>query len=212
MECNLKQLVGAGMCAVALLVFAMSDSLAASPGACISDEEAGLLSLIDQYRLENQLPAIPWSKSLTTVAQWHVLDAVENGDDIFNNQCNRHSWSNLLPELWSGGCYDENHSNASMMWAKPSEITAGVYPWAGFEISGWGYFSVSDVLKGWQNSVGHNNVILNQAVWTSYPWKAMGVGVDLVNRYYYVWFSTVSDPQGKVALCSELINFNSSFE
>lgn len=212
MKCNLKQLVCAGMCAVALLVLSAADSLAASPGVCISNDEAELLGLIDQYRVQNQLPKIPWSKSLTTVAQWHVLDAVQNGSTIFTGQCNRHSWSNAHPELWSGGCYYSNHSNASMMWNKPSEITAGAYSRSGFEISGWGYLSVAAVLQGWQNSPGHNDVILNRDIWIPYPWKAMGVGVDLVNRYYYVWFSDAADPQGQVPRCSIETGFNSSFE
>lgn len=212
MECSLKQWVCAGVCAATFMVCIASSALAASPGTCISDQEAELLGQIDQYRIDNSLPTVPWSKSLTTVAQWHVIDAIQNDDVIFTSLCNQHSWSDTQPELWQAVCYTDNHANAAKMWSKPAEITDGVYPWSGYEISGWGYRSVTDVLNGWRNSPGHNDVILNRGIWTLYPWKAMGVGVDLTHRYYYVWFSTVQDPQGEIPLCAGSGAFNNSFE
>ena len=132
----------AWMCIVGLSICSASDSLAAMPGECLNEDEVALFDLIDDYRLDNGLPAIPRSKSLTAVSQWHITDAIENEDSVFDGSCNLHSWSNMLPDLWSAVCYTPDHQYASKMWNKPKEITAGAYSGNGYEIAGWGYISV----------------------------------------------------------------------
>ena len=91
------------------------------------------------------------------------------------------------------------------MWNKPEEISSGSYTSNGYEISASGYGSVQSALNGWKNSPGHNDVILNQGIWTNYPWQAMGVGTNFDNeegyRFYFVWFATAPDPYG-VSLCT----------
>jgi hypothetical protein len=195
-----------------LSVFA-TDCLADAPGTCINTDEAELLQLVDDYRVDNGLAKVPWSQSLMTVAQWHVVDAAANAGTIFAGSCNLHSWSDTQPDLWTGMCYTPDHAKAQLMWSKPNEITGGVYTAYGFENGAWGYSSVAAALDGWKSSSGHNAVILNTGVWASYPWHAMGVGVDLVSKYYYLWFSTGVDPQGDMPLCSvETPLFTDSFE
>ncbi len=192
-----------------------TDSLAAVPESCLNDDEAQLLSLIDQYRHDKGLQKVPWSKSLTQVAQWHVIDAVQNGHNIFTSTCNMHSWSNMHNDIWTPVCYTSDHAGASKMWSKPSEITNGIYQSYGYEIAARGYTSVSAALTGWKESSGHNNVILNQGTWAApqlSPWKAMGVGVNINSRYYFVWFSTATDPQGEVQPCSGSLIFSDGLE
>lgn len=215
MECKLRKTVSAGMCIVGLFSMLAADSLAAAPGSCLSDDEAALLTLIDQYRVNNGLSKVPWSKSLTQVAQWHVIDAVQNGQSIFQPPCNPHSWSDMRPDLWSHMCYTPDHTQSEKMWIKPSEITDGVYGWYGYEIVARNYPTVSAALNGWKGSQGHNDMILNQGIWQPQylKWKAMGVGVGGTDpNYYIVWFSTVIDPQGEVVPCSDLAIFDSGFE
>lgn len=196
-----------------LLWLVCAAGVAEEPGTCINADEAELLQAVDEYRVDNGLDKVPWSQSLMTVAEWHAVDAGLNAAQIFSNTCNLHSWSDTRPELWSGGCYTSDHANASMMWNKPREITDGVYTAYGFENGAWGYSSVLAALNGWKNSAGHNAVILNQGIWANYPWRAMGVGVDLVNRFYYLWFSTATDPAGNMPLCSDQAQlFSSGFE
>lgn len=198
---------------VLLLWLYATNGLAEEPGTCINSDEVELLQLIDQYRVDNNLTTIPWSKSLVTVAQWHVVDAVLNQNKIFSQTCNRHSWSETRPELWTGMCYTRDHAEAEKMWSKPHEITRGVYTAAGFENAAWGYSSVTAAMNGWKNSAGHNDVILNKGIWASQTWRAMGVGVDLVNRYYYLWFSTAIDPLGEMPSCgAENSIFSAGFE
>ena len=187
---------------VVLLWLSATDLFAEEPGTCINTDEAELLQLVDEYRVDNSLAKIPWSHSLMTVGQWHVIDAALNDNVIFAGDCNLHSWSNTRPDLWTGMCYTPDHAEASKMWSKPLEITDGVYTASGYENGAWGYSSVAAVLNGWKGSPGHNAVILNEGIWSSLTWRAMGVGVDLVNRYYYLWFSTAVDPLGNMPSCS----------
>ncbi|AKS43034.1 CAP domain-containing protein [Wenzhouxiangella marina] len=185
------------------------------PGTCIDPQEFELAALINQYRADNALPAIPVSTVLTTVAQWHGEDARLNGGTIFGGGCNLHSWSTTRPELWVGGCYLPDHSNASLMWEKPNEISAGSYTATGFEIAYVGQGVLSNILTAWQNSPGHNAVLLNEGVWENYSWQAMGVGLAPAgdDRYAYVWFSTAADPSAPLDVCAmEPMIFDDRFE
>jgi hypothetical protein len=190
--------------AVLTLITATSSIVVAQePGNCINSDEAELLQLVDDYRIENDLSAVPWSQTLMTVGQWHAVDAAENGATIFESPCNLHSWSEPVSGLWSGMCYTSDHAQRARMWIKPREISNDVYTASGFENAAWGYTSVAAALQGWKSSSGHNNVILNKSVWAGYPWNAMGVGVDLIHKYYFLWFSTGVDPLGDMSLCGD---------
>jgi len=201
--------VSSGVSLSALLAASLLVSLgwagtqASDPGTCIGQQESELVTLINDYRSANALPAIPISTVLTTVGQWHVRDARLNGSEIFNGSCNLHSWSTMRPDLWSGGCYTADHSNASLMWSKPAEISDGAFTATGFEIAYWGSQSMPNVLAAWQSSTGHNDVLLNQGNWESFTWQAIGVGVEAVgsNAYVYAWFATETDPSSALEPC-----------
>ena len=130
--------------------------------------------LINKYRKEKKLPAIPLSKSLSYVARQHVKDL-----DI-NLKTMSHSWSTC----------NYNHSDNktfNCMWLKPSELTN--YKSYGYEC----IFSISDggasaqeALNAWKKSINHNNVILNKSIWKSMNWNALGVGI--YKNYAAIWF------------------------
>ncbi len=172
-----------------------------NPGECLSEDEANLAQLINDYRQTQGLLPVPVTRSLTTVAQWHAWDLDVNHP--YGGDCNLHSWSD--GELWTPVCYTADHANASGMWDKPREITSNAYTGNGFEIAYWtsGTVSPEGALSGWQNSPGHNDVILNAGIWQSNnPWPAMGVGMRA--GYAVVWFGPSADPQGTIPECGDI--------
>lgn len=174
--------------------------LPGEPGYCLTPEEANLAALINEYRRSHGLPDVPLSRSLSTVAQWHVRDLQWNnpnsGTDFRGQACNLHSWSDR--GYWTPVCYTSDHYYASGMWLKPGEITRGAYTDYGFEIA-TGASSAQGALNSWKNSPPHNAVILEQDVWSGYRWPAMGIG--MYGWYAVVWFSRTVDPLGAIPIC-----------
>ena len=156
-------------------------------GQNLSNEETELYNIIMEYRSSKGLTKIPLSKSLTFVAQTHVKDLVKNKPDVGN--CNMHSWSNK--GNWTPCCYTDDHARAKCMWNKPSELTS--YKGNGYEIAHWnsGTATAEGALSGWKRSSGHNAVIINQGVWDSHPWKAIGIGI--YKGFAVVWFGEERD-------------------
>jgi len=186
-----------------------SAQIPATPGSCLSNDEFTLLNLVNQYRADNGKGAVAYSKILNTVGQWHAEDALINGGSLFTPSCNLHSWSNDMPHLWTGMCYTSDHAQAQKMWDKPREISGGSYTGNGYENAAWGYATPAAALDGWKNSSGHNDVMLNQGIWSSITWRAMGVGVR--GSYYYLWFSDMTDSSTPMSLCDDVI-FSDGFE
>ncbi|MEK8020269.1 MAG: PKD domain-containing protein [Candidatus Parabeggiatoa sp.] len=165
----------------------MAFALNVSPTA----EEKRLYELVNAYRAENGLPAIPFSNSLTYVAQTHVKDLQNHPP---SGTCNMHSWSSN--GAWSSCCYTSDHAQAQCMWDKPRELTP--YPGNGYENAyggSSGYIATAQgALAGWKNSSGHNAVILNQNTWNNVTWQALGVGI--YQSYAVLWFGKEVDPIG----------------
>jgi hypothetical protein len=178
------------------------------PGSCLTAYEQELASLINAYRATRPLPGVPVSRSLSIVAQWHVIDLFAHrpnqGTDSRGLPCNLHSWSGK--GVWTPVCYTPDHAYAAGMWDKPQEITRGLYPNNGFEIAsaypdGYGYqMTPSIALDSWKGSTGHSSVILEQGDWDGSNWQAMGVGI--YENYAVVWFGHSADPQGTMTTCS----------
>ncbi|MGB0523907.1 MAG: CAP domain-containing protein [Flammeovirgaceae bacterium] len=164
---------------------------------CLSEEEQKLYQLITDYRKSKGLDSIPLSRSLTYVAQAHVKDLEINTP--ITNRCNMHSWSN--DGDWTACCYTGDHAQAKCMWNKPKELTN--YTGYGFEISygGFGAYeaNATDALQQWKGSSGHNAVIINQGIWKSSKWQAVGVGI--FGSYGVVWFGKVKDTTSTPAIC-----------
>jgi hypothetical protein len=160
----------------------------------ISARSLELANAINQYRAKNGLPAIPISKSLSTVAEAHAKDLRESPK--VGAECNGHSWSNKGP--WSPCCYTPDHAQAKCMWNKPAEITA--FKATGFEITigqpgeiPQGFVLDSPkAISAWQGSALHNDVILNRGTWQTMTWRAMGAGI--VDSHACAWFSDQTDP------------------
>lgn len=163
------------------------------PDFSLTRAEKELCELINHYRWQKGLPAIPVSKNLTYVAKLHVQDLADNHP--YSKRCNLHSWSDKGP--WTPCCYTEDHEQAPCMWNKPQELSN--YPGPGYEIAYWTNEPLNPAnfarkaLAGWQRSVPHNVVIVNLGRWKSKHWKAMGVGV--YEGYAVVWFGEEEDTE-----------------
>lgn len=163
-----------------------------------TSEELKLYQLIMEYREQNNLPTIPFSKSLTYVAQQHCIDLYTNKPDLGAGGCNAHSWS--AKGTWSACCYTPDHKQAQCIWDKPAELTS--YPGYGYEIACGSsdpqyssfVMSAEYALQSWKKSSGHNNVILNKENWEDRGWNAIGIGI--YKGYACVWFGQESDPAG----------------
>jgi len=154
--------------------------------------EKRLFDLINEYRMQQKLPPLELSVSLSKTAQVHVRDLAINKP--YNKRCNLHSWSDK--HFWKGFCYTDNHNNAASMWEMPSLLTG--FKGNGYEIAYWNNFDYHDpeqiavdALNAWKNSQGHHNVIINRSIWKKLEWKAIGVGV--YKGYVSVWFSDTDD-------------------
>jgi dienelactone hydrolase len=82
------------------------------------------------------------------------------------------------------------------MWSKPRELTK--YPGNGYEISYWDgseNATAAGALASWKQSSGHNAVIINQGIWGSHPWQAIGIGI--YKGYSVVWFGEEVDSDSK---------------
>ena len=145
-------------------------------------EEKRLYNLINQYRAQNGLPPIPFSPSLTLVANRHVQDLQKNIKTV------THSWSNCPYK-------SSNRATYNCMWKAPQRLRTA-YPGYGYENahggSGGYRANASSALKSWKSSSAHNAVILNQSIWRSRPWRALGIGI--YGGYAVLWFGEEVDP------------------
>ncbi len=148
-----------------------------------------LVALINAYRATLGLPAVAVSSALTRVAEAHVRDLEQARP---SGSCNMHSWSNSSSE-WKGCCYTADHAQSQCIWNKPREISQGAYKGDGFEISYWtsGRATPEQALATWKTSPGHHSVIINQSIWASTKWRALGVAVS--EHYAVAWFGEVAE-------------------
>lgn len=178
-----------------------SDAVAEQPGDCrgqdiltaeacngdgLSDEENQLYQMINDYRAESGLPAIPLSPALTRLANRHVLDLEYNLEPNLDHVT--HGWSDCPYSL-------EEPDTWPCMWNAPQRLETG-YPGQGFEnaFGGPGEYeaSAADAFASWQSSEGHKAVMLNQGDWSSREWNAIGVGI--YGGYAVLWFGEEADP------------------
>jgi Ca2+-binding RTX toxin-like protein len=170
-----------------------------NPGDSLSLPELDLYRKLMAFRRRNGLGDIPLSSSLTTTGGRHAADTYHNiwaGGVVLPAGANLHSWSDAP--------YFDDHRKPEVMWFAPQRIGTP-YPSAGYEITAAGYADVAAAMKGWEDSSGHANVILNKASWSGLNWNAIGIGVlngsksvggDLQGNIYHVWFGEEVDPAG----------------
>jgi hypothetical protein len=147
-----------------------------------------LIDLVNAYRADNGLPAIPASPSLCVVSSAHTRDLADHSPHTAPGGCNMHSWSDQGD--WSPCCYTPDHAEAQCMWDKPRELTD--YPGNGYENAYRGSSDPAAALAGWMSSPGHNDVILNRGIWASQPWRALGA--DVHDGFAVLWFGREVDP------------------
>jgi len=165
------------------------------PGPCAGDElgtkEADLARLINEYRAENNLPAIPLSPSLSLVANRHVRDLAMNIKKL------THEWSDC-PDI------------VECMWDAAKRLGTA-YPGKVFENAYWtarATVVTAEALESWKEKgfplaeQEHNNVILEKLAWKGKNWQALGIGI--YNGYAAMWVGQAVDPassngQGAVA-------------
>lgn len=179
-------------------------------GVCLNSEETQLVQLVNNYRVQNGLQALPASKWLSATGQWHVWDRMAN--NTVGGACNSHSWSSARPDLWQAMCYTSDHAQAAQMWAKPRQISGGIYTGNGFEntADSGGQQTAAQALSQWQNSPLHNAVILQQGTWAGITFGGLGVGI--VGGYAVLWFGDRVDPSGTMIQCPTDYVFYSGFE
>lgn len=166
-----------------------ADDMTGDPcSTALTPQEQELYSLVMEYRKSLGLGEIPLSPSLSFVAKTHVRDLEKHNP---RGKCNMHSWS--ADGKWSSCCYTSDHAQAKCMWHKPKELTG--YSGYGFEISTvifGAQMTPGQALRSWKSSAPHNAVMINQGIWRSHPWKAIGIG--MYGKYAVIWFGKEADP------------------
>ncbi len=143
--------------------------------------EQAMFDELNKLRDSKGLKRINLSMELTKVARIHSLDIQKNSKEILS-MGNMHGWS--ISNHWQGGGYPGDHSNAKMMWMKPSELSN--YPGNGFEVSfsSGTTFMPSAAINAWNNSPGHKEVILTEGQWSDLT----SVGLAASSNYACMWF------------------------
>ncbi|MBK8811525.1 MAG: hypothetical protein IPN69_12435 [Acidobacteria bacterium] len=143
----------------------------------LSPEERELIRLINDYRAQNQLAAIPASDALTHVANRHLIDIAEN--------------LGVLTHSWSDCAYDvKDESTWPCIFKSPVRLKTN-YKGDGFENL---YRSENSpatplaALEAWKKSPHHNGLILNLGVWRSSRFDALGVSIR--GGWASIWFGS----------------------
>ena len=124
----------------------------------LTDDEAALLSLINDYRVQNGLSPLGVSPTLTAAARWMSADMAENG-------------------------YQGNHID-SLGRTPPERIADFGYAGSGWgEVIAWGQQTPEQVFQAWRNSPGHNDVILR----SYFVVAGVGKVYDPDASYRYYW-------------------------
>jgi len=147
----------------------------------ITQDETILFNMINDMRRQNKLPSIPLSLDLCKVAQTHIADLIKWKPQ--EKGCSLHSWSGS--GKWTSCCNTKEVFGIQCMKAKPREITG--YPGDGYELIYWGEDNAipAEAAELWKQVEASSDMILSRAKWSSYQWKALGVGVKA--GYAVLW-------------------------
>lgn len=164
---------------------------------CISNEEYRLYKLINDFRKENGLAAIPISSSLSYVAKIHVRDLADNRPDT--SYCNLNSWSSNGP--WTSCCHSKFTPQPECILNKPRELTQ--YDGEGHELCYWDSEGADPdtVFDFWTTIEQAKDMILNREKWVLYGWNAMGVGI--YQGYASVWLGEMVDVEAEPEICKK---------
>ena len=151
--------------------------------------------MANDYREENGLPRIPISEALRSVAQWRVADsnhAISSGSYQLDPSCNLNTWYGIPSAPYSTCCFTTDQAQVACMWNKPDELSGSWYSSLGFELANEGAPDPTAAVDSWKNSSSHNDMILNQGVWASISWGAIGsafLDSGPNGPVYFLWHS-----------------------
>lgn len=151
------------------------------PAVCAGDElsedERELIRLINEYRAQNRLPAVPASDALSAVANRHLIDITQNIGKL------THGWSNCPYEL-------ANPATWNCMMAAPVRLRSS-YTGNGFENLYHNLYTgatPAGALDAWKKSQFHNALILNLDTWKGSKFDAFGVAIN--GTWAAMWFGS----------------------
>lgn len=167
---------------------------------CMNDDEIRLAELINKFRIENKMPVVPLSSSLTLVAKTHAFDLQTNNPDT--SICSTASWSNK--GNWKSCCFNPYVLREECMWDKPKELTSYVY--RGYELSHFEerIIQVDSLFALWKSAEEAADMLLTKGAYHDKKWEAMGLAIG--ENYASVWFGQRSDSKGKPQKCTEIAN------
>jgi len=182
---------------VILLGLTLSTNADIPPDFCISKTEYRLYELINQHRVDNGLPELSLSISLSYVATTHVADLVDNHPDT--SICNLNSWSNKGD--WTACCHNNYVPKSQCILDKPKELTN--YRGEGHELAYWEPAQVNpdSLLAFWESIDETNDFLLNEKQWDKYKWRSIGVGI--LEGYAVIWVGELSDREGQPGTCKD---------
>lgn len=142
--------------------------------------ELELIDLVNAYRMQNGLPAVPVNEDLCAVAHTHAVDLAEQGPQNAAG-CGLRSWSNA--GVWSACCYTEDLAEVQCMWDKPRELTS--YTGNGLEVVAEST-DPAGALSMMQAETYGNAIMLNSGIWDDFPWRSVGASIH--GGFALVWF------------------------
>ena len=147
----------------------------------MNQDETILFNMINDMRIQNKLPAIPYSSDLCKVANTHIADLIKYKPQ--EKGCSLHSWSGS--GKWTSCCNTKEVFGIQRMKSKPREITG--YKGDGFELIYWGEDKATpeEAAALWKQVDASLDMILSRAKWRGYQWKALGVGIK--DGYAILW-------------------------
>jgi len=185
-------------------ITSLKSQLTSVESLCLDDQELQLAALINNFRVQNDLPPIALSRSLSYVAKTHVYDLQLNKQDT--SICNAHSWSNK--GKWKSCCFNSYVVNNNCMWDKPKELTPYIYRGYEMVFNEEGIVQVDSVFYIWKTAREAVDMLLSRNQHSDKKWLAMGVGVS--ENYVSVWFGQRPDPTEKLISCKEAMRNNLS--
>lgn len=142
-----------------------------------SADEKELLRLVNEYRVQHNLPVVPFSNALNLVANRHLLDLRAN------IKSTSHSWSNCPYNI-------KDESTWNCVFNAPQRL--------GTAYTGRGYENVYRnihqnaspplAIAAWKNSPPHNALLINQTFFKNDIYDACGIAID--GNFAILWFGT----------------------